>query len=56
MEPASPFISPQNLPLAENGHQSAEFRQCWTKGSSCLERRIPPNQLTCKQINNINHF
>jgi hypothetical protein len=49
-------MTPKTTPLAENGHQSAEFRQGLAKGFFEPGKRIPPNLLPCQQINNINHF
>jgi hypothetical protein len=49
-------FSRKTSPLAENGHQSAEFRQGVAKGASSQRKIIPPNPLTCQQINYLNHF
>jgi hypothetical protein len=53
--PALPLCFPPKTSwLAENGHQSAEFRQGLAKALICYEKRDPPNSLIYQQINNIN--
>jgi hypothetical protein len=47
---------PKTSRLAENGHQSAEFRQARAKGSLRHEKREPSNSLICQQIKNISRF
>jgi len=49
-------FSPKTSWLAENGHQSAEFRQGLAKGSFRYEKRNASNSLIFHEINNIDYF